>query len=472
MAAFDIKSILGEQSQPAPGQRLDVVMIPIGSIAPNPKNRQIYVVGDLDGLKEDIRANGLRQPLEVVQDGSTYRLIGGERRWTAMSQLRDDGDNRFELIPCILRPAGSEDDELLSLITANSTARELTDGERLAQYEALKGVLERKKAVGEFSGRVRDKMVEITGMSAGALGRMNAISANCTDEVKQLLRDGATTLTKCYEASKLWESQQLGFIRNGWAAPIKQATKCAKEDVINALVKIAHDNGVDNATYYGLIEYHCQNTCGKTISTESGQWLIKTDVDGRCLSAYLLCGKNDAKYKAGISWVELNNAYRDLYHPEALETPPDDGIPAVGGGDKQDAIPGGTPDDAESPGSDTMKIKISDKARQMLRFENLLDYWHVTNDYIADMQLLEHSFDDGTKIQLLVDYGQELEPKYSPCCLIRRLDAEWNSIALDSGQDESGFNPRGWVQLYQYATMVIELIKPWAEKLVEMETSD
>lgn len=468
MAAFDIKSILGEQSQPALGQRLDVVMIPIGSIVPNPKNRQIYVVGELEGLKEDIRANGLRQPLEVVQDGSAYRLIGGERRWTAMSQLRDDGDKRFELIPCILRPAGSEDDELLSLITANSTARELTDGERLAQYEALKGVLERKKAAGDFTGRVRDKMVEITGMSAGALGRMNAISANCTDEVKQMLRDGTTTLTKCYEASKLWESQQAGFIKNGWAAPVKQAPKSEENDVVNALAKIAHDNGVDNATPYGLIEYHCKHTCGKTISVESGQWLIKTDVDDRYLSAYLLCGKNDAKYKAGISWVELDNAYRDLYHPETLEPPPDSASQAVGDGDKQDAIPGGTPDDAV-----TESHKIIKQAKQMLMFENLLDYWDITKEYIADMQLLEHSFDDGTKIQLLVDYGQGVEPKYPSCCLIRRLDAEGNPVVLNSGQNESGgYNPRGWVEFYLYAPKIVELIKPWAEKLVEAETSD
>ena len=159
MAAFDIKSILGDQSQPKQGQRLDVVMIPIESIRPNPRNTEIYLIGDVSSLAEDIKANGLRQPLEVVRDGSTYRLIGGERRWTAMKSLQEGGDSRFDSVPCILRTAGSEDDELLALITANSTARELTDGERLAQYEALKEIYQRKKAAGEFDGRVRDKLV-------------------------------------------------------------------------------------------------------------------------------------------------------------------------------------------------------------------------------------------------------------------------------------------------------------------------
>ena len=92
MAAFDIKSILGDQSQPRQWQRFDVVMVSIESIKPNPRNTEIYLIGDVSALAEDIKANGLRQPLEVVQDGSTYRLIGGERRWTAMMQLHEAGD--------------------------------------------------------------------------------------------------------------------------------------------------------------------------------------------------------------------------------------------------------------------------------------------------------------------------------------------------------------------------------------------
>ena len=54
MAAFNIKSILGDQSQPRQGQRLDVVMIPIESIRPNPRNTEIYLIGDVSSLAEDI----------------------------------------------------------------------------------------------------------------------------------------------------------------------------------------------------------------------------------------------------------------------------------------------------------------------------------------------------------------------------------------------------------------------------------
>ena len=266
MAAFDIKSILGDQSQPKQGQRLDVVMIPIESIRPNPRNTEIYLIGDVSSLAEDIKANGLRQPLEVVRDGSTYRLIGGERRWTAMKSLQEGGDSRFDSVPCILRPAGSEDDELLALITANSTARELTDGERLAQYEALKEIFERKKAAGVFEGRGRDLLVEVTGMSAGALGRMNAISANCTEEVRQMLREGKATLTKCYEASKLWPRQQGDFIRNGYASnlpPVKDKEK--RTALHQVLVAYMHENGFRPETAYDLILRIAENLNGKTI---------------------------------------------------------------------------------------------------------------------------------------------------------------------------------------------------------------
>ena len=93
---FKIDDILGDQSKvhsPA-GQKMDIVMLPIGDIEPNPAN-VIYDVGDVGMLQADIAEHGLRTPLEVTPAGDKYMLVAGHRRWTACKALHAEGDARF-----------------------------------------------------------------------------------------------------------------------------------------------------------------------------------------------------------------------------------------------------------------------------------------------------------------------------------------------------------------------------------------
>lgn len=184
-----------------PGMR--VVMIDRKNIITNPDNRKIYRIGDVSRLKEDIKTNGIRQPLEVVDltDGN-YKLIGGERRLTACEELAKEGDTRFEALPCVILKLKHDDDEKIALITANATARDLTDGERLAQYETLKEILTRRKSLGGLSGKVRDELCRILGLSTGAAARLNAISENCGDDTKRELQAGEITLMGAYRRAQ------------------------------------------------------------------------------------------------------------------------------------------------------------------------------------------------------------------------------------------------------------------------------
>ena len=87
----------------------------------------------------------------------------------------------FEVLPCVIRQSQGEDDDLIALITSNATARELTDGERLRQYRALKQALERKKGWRARSMAASVMTTScITGDGTGTLGRFNAILNNCT----------------------------------------------------------------------------------------------------------------------------------------------------------------------------------------------------------------------------------------------------------------------------------------------------
>lgn len=198
-----LSGLLSVQPDDPAGSGMQVVMIDRKNIIINPDNRKIYRIGDVSRLKEDIKTNGIRQPLEVVElDGGNYKLIGGERRLTACEELAKEGDTRFEALPCVILKLKYDDDEKIALITANATARELTDGERLAQYETLKEILTRRKSLGGLSGKVRDELCRILGLSTGAAARLNAISENCGDDTKRELQAGEITLMGAYRRAQ------------------------------------------------------------------------------------------------------------------------------------------------------------------------------------------------------------------------------------------------------------------------------
>lgn len=207
MSASLLNGLMNAQSQTATpaGQQMQVVMIPSRNIIPNPENFEIYTLGDMENLRDDIRQNGLRQPLEVIpmeDETDCYMLISGHRRWAACGILSTLGDTRFDFLPCLIRESHGKLDDRIALITANATARDLTDGERLAQYEALKDALTKKKATGQLEGKVRDEVCRILGLSTGAAARLNVI-ASCENEViKERLKAGEIGLMEAYRSAQ------------------------------------------------------------------------------------------------------------------------------------------------------------------------------------------------------------------------------------------------------------------------------
>ena len=217
MGKFDLNDLLNSASTAAAAPRpgMHVVMLPRDQLVANPENK-IYIIGNVDQLAEDIASNGIRQPLEVIptQDGK-YMLISGHRRLAACAQLDALGNQRFSHLPCVIKASKGTAEDTLDLITANATARELTDGERLDQYQAMKAALEQLKKEGKLEGRVRDEMSRRLGESTGTLARLNAIAANAVEEVKQMLRDGKCGLVRAYEASKQHPREQVYYAEHG-----------------------------------------------------------------------------------------------------------------------------------------------------------------------------------------------------------------------------------------------------------------
>ena len=252
MAGFSIDEILNKNKAAAPaGQALQVVLLPAENIEPNPEN-SIYEIGDVSMLKADIAERGLRSPLEVLPaKGGKYMLLAGHRRWTACRELAAENVPGFALLPCVIRESHGSDDDLIALITSNATARELTDGERLRQYLALKKALENKKAAGDLDGRVRDEMSRITGDGTGTLGRLNSIATHCTPQVLEMLSKGEIGITRAYECSRLYKVQQEQYARTGWSS-MPNISSIARREAIKYLVE---DGLADQLRQFDYIDH-------------------------------------------------------------------------------------------------------------------------------------------------------------------------------------------------------------------------
>lgn len=162
--------------------------IDVDKIQINPKN--FYGITNIDELAEDIKLNGLNHNLVVRDLGNgRFRLISGQRRYTALLKLVEEGENKFRLVPCKVLEISDTDEEII-LIQANAQGRELTDLEKLKQVERLKELFEIKKANGEpVPKKAREFISENLKMSKSAVGRLQAISNNLIPELKALLSE-------------------------------------------------------------------------------------------------------------------------------------------------------------------------------------------------------------------------------------------------------------------------------------------
>lgn len=137
--------------------------IDIDEIEVNKNN--IARICDIDELAESIRLYGLMKPLEVYEtDEGSYRLLGGERRYTALKKLVDMGEDIDTDVPCLVyRRPDRTSVEKLQLILSNAQ-REETEEDRISTVKMLLEILDDDKDL-HVEGRKRDWIAQFIGKS-------------------------------------------------------------------------------------------------------------------------------------------------------------------------------------------------------------------------------------------------------------------------------------------------------------------
>lgn len=186
---------------------LKVVSLNIRDLVPSKNN--FYSVENVEELKTSIEIFGVLQNLTVKPlDKGKYEIISGHRRHKACTELVAEGKTEFEYVPCGIQSERDEIKEHILLIMTNSTARELTDWEKMKQAEELRKNFEILKKRENLPGRVRDLVAEALNTSSTQIARLSAIENNLTPEFKEKFKEGRIGTSAAYELSGMSEEQQ------------------------------------------------------------------------------------------------------------------------------------------------------------------------------------------------------------------------------------------------------------------------
>ena len=225
----------------------ELKMLPLEALEPSSRN--FYRMCEIDQLADSIAANGLEQNLVVkAETGGKYRIVTGHRRYQALLRLVSRGV-RIQTVPCIVRPAESDAQEMLRMIASNQY-RELTDYEKMVQVEqattavkTLRGVKVAELGGIRLDGPTREVVSRLTGMSGPAVSKYAGIAEKLIPELKARMEQGLLPFTVAYAACRYPAGWQMQVFKQHQLA-------CDAGPVSEAIVTgVAYSNAVKEALY-------------------------------------------------------------------------------------------------------------------------------------------------------------------------------------------------------------------------------
>lgn len=174
---FDISKFAESLDNVSDSDRMRIVQIPLAELVPDERN--FYRINNVEELAASIELVGLEQPLLVsLRDDGRYCILSGHRRFAALSQLVEQGQKQFEIVPCIEAPEDADPLELeLRLLLGNANSRQLVPIELSRQAERLEQLLRQVAAqTGDrVAGRKRDLIAKMLGVSPTKLAELDVI---------------------------------------------------------------------------------------------------------------------------------------------------------------------------------------------------------------------------------------------------------------------------------------------------------
>ncbi|WP_315452182.1 ParB N-terminal domain-containing protein [uncultured Selenomonas sp.] len=210
MGGFDMMALMNSASQGMAKPKYEAKTLPIDAIITNPANH--YSMARIDELADSILMAGRVLQNIVVKaadaDGR-YMIISGHRRHLACQKLVAEGHAEFREIAALVENEADECMRELMLIYTNSTARELTDAEKMRQAQRATDILKQIKAEGKLQAPLRETVARMLGTASGQIARYAAIANNLTNkDLQEAFEEERIGVSTAYESSRLSDEGQ------------------------------------------------------------------------------------------------------------------------------------------------------------------------------------------------------------------------------------------------------------------------
>lgn len=226
MGRFSVRDMLGKQSIPERREEQTIVYRDPRELVPTKEN--FYNTRNIDKLKASIKITGyLMQPILIENIDGKDQVLAGHRRRLCCIELINEGDTRFEKVPCMYAAEIkiSEDEDLspeqkeaitpfmrqFKVIQANNY-RDKNDWERMQEALEMEKIVKNLKEKVGITGTVRENLKDLLGVSNAQFGRYKNISNHLIQELMEEFQDGGINISVADAAASLKpELQKLAY---------------------------------------------------------------------------------------------------------------------------------------------------------------------------------------------------------------------------------------------------------------------
>ena len=234
---FNPRDLLGIQSLPQRREDQTIVYRDPRELIPNQEN--FYNTRNIEKLKASIKITGyLMQPILIENVNEKDRVLAGHRRRLCCIDLINEGDTRFEKVPCMyaseikipgMETLSLEEKEKIEPILRQFKVIQTNNYRDKSDWEKMQEFLEMEKIVKQFKesmglkGNLRDELKELMGISGGQYSRYKKISNNLIEELMKEFKEERIKISVVDAVASLKpELQQQAyeiFVENGTLTP-------------------------------------------------------------------------------------------------------------------------------------------------------------------------------------------------------------------------------------------------------------
>lgn len=234
---FNPRDLLGIQSLPQRREDQTIVYRDPRELIPTQEN--FYNTRNIEKLKASIKITGyLMQPILIENVNEKDRVLAGHRRRLCCIDLINEGDTRFEKVPCMyaseIKIPGME---TLSLeqkekiepvlrqfkVIQTNNYRDKSDWEKMQEFLEMEKIVKQFKESMGLKGNLRDELKELMGISGGQYSRYKKISNNLVEGLMKEFKEERIKISVADAVASLEpELQQQAyeiFMENGTLTP-------------------------------------------------------------------------------------------------------------------------------------------------------------------------------------------------------------------------------------------------------------